>query len=165
MFFDRTDAGRKLAAHILQKKVTVDTVVGLAKGGMAVAWVVANELHIPLQALIVKKIGSPGNPEFAIGATVPNSQALAVSHRSVLIIDDGMATGETMKAAVDWLRHHGTTRVVVAVPVAPPEVVADVKRIVDELYVLDTPIDFRAVGQYYKSFPQLTDTDVVKLLA
>lgn len=165
MFFDRTDAGRKLAAHILQKKVTVDTVVGLAKGGIEVASVLVKNLHVPLQALVVKKIGSPSNPEFAIGAIVPVSQKLTVSNKSVLIVDDGMATGETMKAAIAWLRSHGAKKLLIAVPVAPPEIVEDMKRLVDRLYVLDTPVDFRAVGQYYKNFPQLTTQDVVKLLA
>ncbi len=89
---------------------------------------------------------------------------LIVKDKTVLVVDDGLATGVTMEAAVKWLRAKKARRVMVAIPVAPPEVVNKIKRQVDELVVLETPGDFGAVGQFYKEFPQVEDSEVIQLL-
>lgn len=163
MFVDRKDAGSKLAEKLLQEKVKVDLVVGLARGGVAVSSVIARKLGIQHHTLRVKKIGSPGNPELAVGATVPEGQSLDVRGKSIILTDDGIATGATMRAAINWVKSHGATHILVAVPVAPSDVITEIHKMVD-VVVLERPVDFGAVGEFYQNFPQLTDQDVVKLL-
>lgn len=164
IFTDRRQAGGLLAKKLLQEGVAADIVLGLARGGVVVSHAVANALHIPEDVLIVKKIGSPGNPELATGAVVPEGQSLNVSAKRVLLVDDGIATGETMKAAITWLQEHGPAKILVAVPVAPPDAVETLKTLVDSVICLEITADFGAVGEFYKNFPQITDEDVIKLL-
>ncbi len=161
IFADRRQAGDLLAKKLLRDRVVADIVVGLAHGGVVISSVVAKTLGIPNAALIVKKIGMPGNPELAIGAVVPAGQTVAVQGKRVLIVDDGIATGETMKAAVAWVKDHGASSVIVAVPVAPPDVVIAANRYIR----LQTPGGFGAIGAYYKKFPQLSDADMVQYLS
>lgn len=163
MFLDRKDAGIKLAKKLLLSKYQADLVVGLARGGVVVSREIAGILGIPHDVLVVKKIGSPWNPELAVGATVPAGQTLNVRDKSVILTDDGIATGATMKAAIDWVKTHGAKKILVAAPVAPPDVVGDLQKSV-QVVALETPTDFGAVGEFYKNFPQLTDQDVIKLL-
>jgi predicted phosphoribosyltransferase len=164
MFADRSDAGKQLARKLLSGGYRADLVVGLARGGVAVSAAISRALGIPQNALRVKKIGSPGNPELAIGATVPAGQAIDVRDKCVILTDDGIATGATMKASIDWIQSHGAKKILVAIPVAPPEVVSGLRGLVHDVIVLETPDDFGAVGEFYRNFPQLSDADVVKLL-
>lgn len=85
--------------------------------------------------------------------------------KTVIIVDDGVATGATLEAAIKWLRSKKAKKIVVALPVAPPDVAAKIKPEVSELVVLETPNDFQSVGQYYQKFPQVEDEEVVRLLA
>ena len=85
--------------------------------------------------------------------------------KTVIVVDDGAATGATLEAAIKWLRVKKVKKIVVALPVAPPDVVARIKPEVSELVVLETPNDFQSVGQYYQKFPQVEDGEVVRLLA
>lgn len=165
MFRDRHDAGLRLATKLLSYRGTADMVIGLARGGVAVSAVVSKALSIPQGVLLVKKIGSPQNPELAIGAVVSDTQSVEVDQKTIILTDDGAATGATMTAAVDWVKHHGAKKVIVALPVAPPEVVEKLRTVADDVIVWQTPPDFSAVGEWYTNFPQLTDEDVVKLLA
>jgi predicted phosphoribosyltransferase len=89
----------------------------------------------------------------------------ALADRTVIIVDDGLATGGTARAAIGVARAHGARRVVLAVPVAPPEAVADLGRVADEVIALATPSPFGSVGQWYREFSQTSDNDVVRLLA
>lgn len=89
---------------------------------------------------------------------------LSVRDKVVIIVDDGLATGATMEAAIKWFKKKKVRRIIVAIPVAPPEVVAKIKPEVSELVVLETPGDFSAVGQFYKDFPQVEDNEVIQLL-
>jgi len=90
---------------------------------------------------------------------------LEVKGRTVILVDDGVATGATMQAAVKWTKKKKAKRIVVAVPVVPPDFVSAIINDIDDILVLDTPDDFRAVGQFYRNFPQIADGEVVQLLA
>lgn len=179
--------------------------LGLARGGVVVASAVASRLNIKADVCVVKKIGSPFDPELGIAAVAPDGVSYVdwrLSNRSgadehfirtqiselndqirqktllyrkgkkpyllrdktIIIVDDGAATGATLEAAIKWLRVKKAKKIVVALPVAPSSVVAKIKPEVDELFVLEAPGDFQSVGQFYESFEQVKDVEVVKLL-
>jgi putative phosphoribosyl transferase len=205
-FTDRADAGRRLAARLesyRRDRNDQPVVIGLPRGGVVVAAEVARLLEAPLDVVVVRKLGAPDYPEFAIGAiargeTVLNEEidpgslppgyldrviatetrelerrealyrggraAVPVAGRTVLVVDDGLATGSTAAAAVRALRHAGARHIVLAVPVAAPDSAARLARLADEVVCLATPADFRAVSLWYRSFGQTSDEEVVELL-
>lgn len=165
MFTNRNDAGLRLAKELLSRRTTADLIIGLAHGGVVVSAALSKALHIPHDALVVKKIGSPGNPELAIGARVPEGQTLDIRDKTVILTDDGAATGATMDAAIRWMKEHKAKKIIVALPIAPPEVAAKLQTIASDVIILEEPTDFYAVGQFYRNFPQLTDEEVVQLLS
>jgi len=202
LFRDRADAGRELAGLVAQVELDDAVVVGLARGGVAVAAEVARALSLPLDALAVRKIGYPRQPEYGLGAVAPGGivyvrtpedlgedvlrevvmraadeakaldgmlhagyPALPVSGRSVVLVDDGLATGATMVAAVRWSRAHGAQRVVVAVPVGATQTAALLRaEEADAVVCAHEQQRFGAVGFWYDAFDQLTDDDVIALL-
>ncbi|GIU96089.1 MAG: hypothetical protein KatS3mg012_2546 [Gaiellaceae bacterium] len=207
-FRDRRAAGRLLADALRELDVVAATprvvVVGLARGGVEVAAEVARALGAPLEALAVRKIRHPWQPEYGIGAVAPGgvvylrgrdglteeevarAQERAAAeadeldarlHRGrprvpiegsvCILVDDGLATGGTMAAAVRWARAAGAARVVVAVPVGAADTCVAFERegLVDALVCLVAPAAFGAVGFWYEDFHQLTDEDVRALLA
>lgn len=205
-FTDRADAGRRLAARLEPYRGDRNdqpVVIGLPRGGVVVAAEVARLLEAPLDVVVVRKLGAPDYPEFAIGAiargeTVLNEEidpaslppgyldrviatetrelerrealyrggraAVPVAGRTVMVVDDGLATGSTAAAAVRALRHAGARRIVLAVPVAAPDSALRLARLADEVVCLATPADFRAVSLWYRSFGQTSDEEVVELL-
>jgi predicted phosphoribosyltransferase len=206
IFRDRRHAGQELADRLPEFRNSGALVVALPRGGVPVAEVIASGLDLELDVLVVRKIGAPGNPEFAVGAIGPggvfvmNDRAatrypdeedfmeqtvareraelrrreelyragqppLAVEGRAILLVDDGLATGATMRAAIRVLRHLGAGRCVVAVPVASRDAVALVGKEADEVVCVLTPWGFRGVGQFYEDFSQTTDEEVLGLLA
>jgi predicted phosphoribosyltransferase len=206
MFTDRAQAGRLLAKSLLCFEGSHPVVLGLPRGGVPVAAQVASELHAPLDIIVVRKLGLPGHPEYAMGAIgeadvryvdwevvsafrVSASQLARVVEdeqeelrrraimyradrsrvdlqgRTVLIVDDGIATGSTALAAVRVARALGAQTVVVATPVAPTDTVARLRRVADEVVVLETPLPFYAVGQAYLEFDETSDGEVRRLLA
>lgn len=165
MFTDRNDAGVRLGKELISRRITADLIVGLARGGVAVSAALSRVLHIPHDVLVVKKIGSPGNPELAIGACVPDGQQLDVSGKTIILTDDGAATGATMEAAIRWTTHHNAEKIIIALPVAPPDVVATLQTFANNVIVLEKPANFGAVGEFYRDFTQVTDRDVVQLLS
>lgn len=189
IFKDRLHAGFLLSEKLFHYRVSKSVVLGLPRGGIVVASEVAKNLELPLDVLVVKKIPSPDNPELAIGAVAPDGvffgtqnrqisdnikkrmllyrkgkKPLKVKGKIVIIIDDGAATGATIEVSVKWLRKKQAGKIVVALPVAPAEVADRLKQIVDEFVILDTPVDFSAVGQFYEEFGQVSDEKVVELL-
>jgi predicted phosphoribosyltransferase len=206
-FHDRQEAGRLLAARLASYRGSPHTIVlGLPRGGVPPALEVARALELPLDVIISRKLGAPGNPEFAIGAVaeggepylnldgvqstaappsyisrVTDEQRQEISRRQklfrggvplrlppraiVILVDDGIATGSTVFAAIQALRRMGARRVVLAVPVAPPDTVERLRPLVDDLIVLLTPALFWAVGAFYEQFAQVSDEDVCRLLA
>jgi len=206
IFQNRQEAGKQLAARLQDYRGMENLLVlALPRGGVTVGYEVARELRCPLDVLIVRKIGTPGNPELAAGAVsetgtrVLNEDVIAMqgisqeylhgeterqrqeivrrlavyrdgqtigslAAKTVLLVDDGVATGATMKAAVATLQREGLAKLVVAVPVAPPSTAREIAPTVDEWVCLDTPIGFAAVGQFYRDFTQVEDAEVVALL-
>jgi putative phosphoribosyl transferase len=205
-FRDRQDAGRALARALEPYADRDDVIVlGLPRGGVPVAFEVARALDAPLDVFIVRKLGTPGHEELAMGAIasggvrVVNEQVTTMLHvpddaiarvaaveqqelerrerayrgdsalpalrgRTVIIVDDGLATGSTMRAAAQALRAHEPKRIVVAVPVAAQETCDEIGELVDEVVCVRTPQQFQAVGLWYDDFTQTTDDEVRALL-
>jgi len=207
MFRDRIDAGEKLTKELLQYKDQDNTiVVGLPRGGVPVAYEISQSLNLPLDVVCPRKIGAPGNKEFAIGAITETGAGIfgmgiidrlgipkdyideevekekkRAQHRldiyrkgmpprdfkgkTVLVIDDGLATGSTMKAAIQSIRAEGADKIIVAVPVSPPDTLQEIRTMVDEVICLDAPVFFQAVGQFYMDFSPTEDEEVVALMS
>lgn len=205
-FADRVDAGEKLAGRLRRYAGRSDVIVlGLPRGGVPVAAVVAGALGAPLDVFTVRKLGVPGHHEVAMGAIasggarVLNHQLIAelglreadlnavvareeqelarrervyrhgrpplqVADRVVILVDDGLATGSTMRAAVQAIRALGPARVVVAVPVASAEVCAQLRQFADDVICARVPRRFYAVGQWYVDFSETSDAEVSRLL-
>jgi predicted phosphoribosyltransferase len=202
-FLDRADAGRKLAQALIAYKGQSVVVYGLPRGGVVLAVEVAHILEAPLDLLVVRKIGHPRQPEYAIGAvaedgyvvTNPDEVAIldkhwlegtiaaelkeaqrrrkvflqgrpsvAVKDKVAIIVDDGLATGLTMLAAIHEIRKRAPQKVVTAVPVAAADTVHKIRSEVDDLVVLYIPEWFGAVGAFYQYFPQISDDEVVMLM-
>lgn len=207
IFLDRHDAGKKLAAalrgHIEEQNTLV---IGLPRGGVIVAFEVANALKLPLDIICPRKIGAPFNEEFAIGAVTHtgegffNEDAIRslqiprkyiaeeiekkkqesrhyyrlfkkeaplpdVKGKCVLLVDDGIATGATMKAAISWAQKNGAKKIQVAVPTAPFETIQELDSLVDEVICLTSPLPFYAVGQVYSHFDQTSNDEVIACLS
>jgi putative phosphoribosyl transferase len=206
MFRDRSEAGRLLGEHLRARIEGGEDspVLGIPRGGVLVAAPVAAALGSPLDVLVPRKIGAPGEPELAIGAValagaeeivildgatveqlgVARSYlaaevrrqrqeierrlavyrevvpALELEGRTVVVVDDGIATGLTVRAAVEAVARLGPRAVVLAAPVAPPEVVGELRRDGVRVEVLETPSPFRAVGQFYADFGPVEDDEV-----
>jgi len=206
VFRDRHEAGRLLAERLAAYTDRSDVVIlALPRGGVPVAFEIAAVLHVPLDVMVVRKLGVPGHEELAMGAIASGgvqvvnqevvrhlglSQAVLesvaateyqeltrrerayrgshgaaiVEGRTVILVDDGLATGSTMRAAVAALRRRGPTRIVIAVPTAAPETCEELKTEVDEIVCATTPTPFYGVGQWYDDFSQTTDDEVRDLL-
>jgi len=202
-FESRDDAGELLAKKLDKFKENA-VVVAIPRGGIVVGAAVAKRLKIPLDLIIIRKLGAPGNPELAIGATtskggivldrdlidkldIPSKyvhqehvrqliearrrQKLYVKEdrteligKLVILVDDGIATGSTIEAAVHAVREELPDKIIIAAPVAPIETADRLKLIADEVVVLSTPEPFYAIGEFYSDFPQVSDQEVVELL-
>jgi len=207
VFRDRRHAGRALAQLLTGYANRSDVIVlALPRGGVPVAYEVATTLHAPLDVFVVRKLGIPGNEEYAMGALatggvrilndnvtrildIPGDAVEAVVRaeqreldrrerlyrdarqppqlrgRTVILVDDGLATGSTMLAAVKAVRTQDPQRIVVAVPTASAETCQELRAVADEVVCANTPRPFRAVGQWYENFAQTTDDEVLLLLA
>ena len=205
-FRDRRQAGQLLAQRLLHYKGQDDVIVlALPRGGVPVAYEIAESLHVPLDVFVVRKLGVPWHPELAMGAIASDGveilnedvvtayriapdviRAVAQKEReelqrrltqyrgsrplpqlpghTVILVDDGLATGSTMRAAVAAVRQEKPKAVVVAVPVAARTTCQEFQAEVDEIVFLRTPPDFMAVGAWYEDFSQTTDEDVRELL-
>jgi putative phosphoribosyl transferase len=205
VFRDRRDAGRALAEAVRALDLEDPVVVGLPRGGVPVAFEVAQALEAPLDVMVARKIGAPGNPELAIGAIAeggievldhPMLARLLVSHdelehaiarateelearvaryrqaegtvavagRTVVVVDDGLATGATARAAVRALRARGAERIVLAAPVGSPEAVRSLEREADQVLCVLVPEQMWAIGFWYLEFGQTSDGEVAELL-
>lgn len=206
-FRDRADAGRRLAERLSAYQGHENAIVlGLPRGGVPVAAVIASTLALPLDVLIVRKLGVPGYPEVAFGAIasggieVLNADVIRSAHidepdidrvrleqslelarrelayrgdrpplqvagRTVIVVDDGTATGATMRAAVEALRIAGPLKIIVAVGVTPPDVKTNLEAIADDVIAVLSPRSFMAVGAWFDDFSQTTDAEVIGTLS
>jgi putative phosphoribosyl transferase len=193
-FADRADAGRRLV-EVLPDIAGEPVVLGLARGGVPVAAEVAEALGAPLDVLVVRKVGHPAQPEYALGAVSEDGVALPeglpdelvapqreqaqaqaqrlraararlpLKGRTAIIVDDGLATGRSMTAAIEGVVRQGASRVVMAVPVASgPGMRALTDRCEAHAALVVEPPEFFAVGQFYVDFSQVTDDEVAALL-
>jgi putative phosphoribosyl transferase len=206
MFANRVDAGRRLATKLARYANREDVVVlGIPRGGVPVAFEVAQAIHAPLDILLARKLGVPGERELAMGAiasggariinrrliaelgvteeqvaeTIAEQEAelhrreelyrgvrpsSAILGKTIILVDDGIATGSSMLAAIEALRTLHPKKIVVAVPVAPTHADADFGSVADEFICLDQPEEFYGIGQFYKDFSQVDDLEVRALL-
>jgi predicted phosphoribosyltransferase len=205
MFHDRRDAGRRLASLLDDYATREPVVLGMPRGGVAVAAEVASHLEAPLDIIVVRKIGCPWQPELAIGALAEGGvrvvddeivrvtgvrpdeletvaareeaelarrvsryrgdrPPLRLLDRVVIIVDDGIATGSTARAAIGAVRAHDPSEVVLAAPVAAASTAADLRTLADAVVVADERRDLMAIGEAYADFRPTTDEEVVGLL-
>lgn len=207
IFPNRAEAGRRLAERLSAYRGCNNALVlGLPRGGVPVAYEVAQRLGLPLDVFVVRKLGVPGYEELAMGAiasgnvivlnddvmrALPNADAILerviamekielerretryrqdrpapdLQGRIVILVDDGLATGATMRAAATALRKQGVAKIVVAVPVGAPDTCREIESEVDETVCAIMPALFHGVGQFYEDFSQTTDEEVRELLA
>lgn len=205
IFKNRKQAGEQLARRLVKYKGKKTVVLAIPRGGVVVGAEVARVLGCPLDVIVTRKIGAPGNPEFAIGAIGPydqiflnqeiiarynipkeylnaeigrqglemerrerayreSRQPLGLKGKTVILVDDGIATGANVKVAVKSVKCQRPKKLVLAVPVGPKETIEELKEEVDELVCLSMLSDFYAVGQFYQEFGQTTDEEVVEIL-
>jgi putative phosphoribosyl transferase len=201
-FTDRCDAGRLLAARLSAMNLARPVVYALPRGGVPVGLEIARALNAPLDLVLVRKIGSPGAPELALGAVVDGENPQTVINEDVrrassadaaflaralrrelaeierrrafylegrpridpagctqIVVDDGLATGATAKAALAAIKRQGAARTILAVPVAPEEALADMRGHADQIVCLRPATRFHGVGAFYADFHQLTDEE------
>ena len=205
-FQNREEAGRILAAKLMLYANRPDTLIlALPRGGVPIGYEIARALNLPLDVIIVRKLGVPGREELAMGAIasggvrvlsrsvieslrIPpdsleavekrealelmrreatyrgNRQPASVKGKTVILVDDGVATGSTMRVAISALREQHAGRIIVATPVAPPTVRWEMEALVEDFVALVMPEDFFGVGQWYEDFTQVSDDTVYELL-
>ena len=207
IFASRQQAGQRLAARLAAEPLTSPIVLALPRGGVPVALEVAEQLQAPLDLLLVRKIGLPGQPELALGAVVDgeeqtivfnddvldstgynrmdvealakpqiieierrkklylrNRKSLSIGGATVVIVDDGVATGATVRAAIIALRKRKPRAIVLAFPVGPPDTIAELSQLVDKIICLETPREFLSIGTHYLDFHQVSDREVIAML-
>ena len=207
VYATREAAGEILARRLMPYAKQQVVVLGVPRGGLPVAKAVADALSAPLDVVVVRKLGAPGQPELGIGAVVDGDQPRAIfnqdiigqlgvsdeyldaeiarqlkevnrretayrggrakiplSGKTVIVVDDGIATGSSIRAALRGVRRQRPERLVLAVPVAPVETIETLRGEADEIVCLETPEDFFAVGQFYRDFHQVTDEEVRSIL-
>jgi putative phosphoribosyl transferase len=204
-FSDRIDAGEQLTKALQDFPTKKGLVLAIPRGGVVLGYQIAQELNLPLDVIVPRKLGAPGNPELAIGAVAEDGStvldeaiiaylsvdssyiqqesmrqreeitrrlekyrggmpAMDLHGKDVIIVDDGIATGSTMKAALKSVKNRGAASVTVAVPVGPPSTIAELKKQADRVVCLHTPEYFEAIGQFYQNFSQTSDETVIMLL-
>uniref|UniRef100_UPI003F494A38 phosphoribosyltransferase n=1 Tax=Cupriavidus yeoncheonensis TaxID=1462994 RepID=UPI003F494A38 len=204
-FNDRDDAARQLARALSRHAAQHPLVLAVPRGAVPMGAVIADALGADLDIVLVRKLGAPGNPEFAIGAVdesgwtyltpqaamagadseyvdreraaqlkelrrrraryTPGRDAVRAAGRWVIVVDDGLATGASMIAALHTVRMQNPLHLVCAVPVAPPQTLERLRPYADEVVCLESPPSFRAVGEFYRKFPQVDDEQVVAALS
>lgn len=204
MFRDRLDAAQQLAVRLKSYRGKHPLVLGIPRGAVPMAKIIADQLEGELDVVLVRKLRAPQQPELAIGSVdesgwtylseyaqayggtadylaaekqtqmatlrqrraqyTPIRPPISPAGRIVIVIDDGLATGATMISALHGLRAQKPAKLICAVPVAPPDTLATVADLADEVVCLEAPAYFRAVGQFYQHFEQVDDDEVIAIL-
>ena len=203
-FRNRVDAGNLLADRLAKTEHRPAIVLGIPRGGIIVADIVARKLGTDFDIVIPRKLGAPENEELAIGAVMEDgtsyinsymvnalrvptdyienemarqvreirrrsaayrkSVSYSIAGKNAILVDDGIATGATVIASARWARKRNPSRLIVAVPVAPPQSVDVLEQEVDSVIVLHTPQDFASVGQFYEEFEPVSDDQVMQIM-
>ncbi|MCL5980598.1 phosphoribosyltransferase [Acidithiobacillus sulfuriphilus] len=203
-FANREEAALQLARRLAPYRGKKPLILAIPRGAVPMGRIIADALEGDLDVVLVRKLGAPNNPEFAVGAVdeggkilvEPYARRMGISDaylqeeaarqlavmkrrraqytpvhhpfdpagRLVIVVDDGVATGATLSAALRFLRERRPLRLVAAVGVAPPEVAAQLTTLADEVLCLETPDPFYAVGAFYADFGEVTDDDVIAIL-
>ena len=204
-FRNREETGKLLAKKLLKYRGKAIVVFGIPRGGVIPASEIAKVLDAPLDIIMPRKIGAPGNQELAIGAVTEDGTTILNKHlvttlaisdvyiesektkqieeikrrikiyrgeqppknfegKIVILVDDGIATGATIRAAIHSLQSGKPSSLIVAIPVGPPDTIRELKQEVDELIFLISYEPFFAIGQFYEDFSQVPDRDVIALL-
>ena len=200
MFHDRIEAGLLLVKKLRKYKSENCVILGVPRGGIPVAYIVATELDLPLDIILTRKIGHPRNKEYAIGAASLNNYFIEeegyvsteyikeevrevqkrlnemkvkfkgkqadviLQGKVVIIVDDGVATGNTLLAAIRLLRESNPAKIIVAVPVASNSAVEKISKEADEVITIIVPYEFHGVGQFYETFETVSDDEVTEYL-
>ncbi|WP_016855764.1 phosphoribosyltransferase [Halomonas smyrnensis] len=202
MFRDRRDAAEQLAHRLAPLRQQRPLVLAIPRGGVPMGRLIADALEGDLDVVLVRKLGAPGQPEYAIGAVgeeervrlepaaahyderqiaseieaqqarladrrrryTPVRAPIDPAGRVVVVVDDGSATGATMAMALETLKHRHPARLIAALGAAPPETVARLEALADEVICLEAPASFGAVGRFFADFGQISDDEVVRLL-
>ncbi|SEH18118.1 Predicted phosphoribosyltransferase [Natronorubrum sediminis] len=205
MFDDRTDAGEHLAAAVSEENIDADVALAIPRGGLPLGRIVADELDVPLDVVVAKKIGAPGNPELAIGSVASDGSvwlndeiisqlsvdekyveaqqeevaaaasakadqyragrdAIDLKGKRVIVVDDGVATGATTRGCLKRVHNADAAHITLAVPVGPPEAIESLRDEADTVVCVETPAWFGAVGQFYRTFGQVSDTEAMAYL-
>lgn len=204
MFKDRFDAAHRLVPYFKHYANNPDAIIiAIPRGGLQLGSIFAHELHLPLDILLTKKIGYPGNPEYAIGAVslqniiitqdfadLPELQPyiaqqitqirkllqeraeqyrgakppVSLKDKIVIVVDDGVATGNTLMATILLIKQDRPQKIIIALPVAPPATLERLRREVDDVICLQSPENFMSVGRFYENFDQVDDQEAIRLL-
>lgn len=203
MFKDRFDAAEQLLPLLQNYKDQANTVVlAIPRGGLELGYVLARGLNVPLDVIFTKKIGMPGNPEYAIGAVsdlhvflnsnfnIPELQdyiahevdsirqiiqerikkyrysmpPFTIENKTVIVVDDGVATGSTLLATLALIKAYKPKKIVVALPVSSREAYTKIQKEADEVVCISAPASFMSVGQFYEHFDQVSDEEAIRLL-
>lgn len=204
IFKDRIEAGNLLAVKLKPYKSDTTIIMAIPRGGVPIGYVIAEQLNLPLEVVLSKKIGHPLHKEYAIGAVtlrhkILSDAALEISqnyienetkrirallakryqdyygqkkplqlkNRTIILVDDGIATGNTILSTIEMLHEEQPKKIIVAVPVASQSALQKLQNsdFVDEVICLTSPSHFRAVGQFYENFDQVDDIEVKALLS
>lgn len=205
MFFeDRFHAAELLADRLTRYKDRPDAIIlAIPRGALQIGYILARKLNLPLDVVLTKKIGSPGNPEFAIAATSrqgdvvirdevfktpewqayikeqaellkpeldkkflqyhPSGESTELKDKTVIIVDDGVATGNTLISAIELIKKQDPAKIVIALPVGPADTIKRLKDFADEVVCVHQPAEFRAIGQFYGNFEQVEDKQALEL--
>jgi putative phosphoribosyl transferase len=204
-FSDRKDAGKQLASALTDFSFKEGMVLAIPRGGVVVGYEIASALNFKLDVIVPRKIGTPDNPELAIGAVTEDGTMILddslimylgvsndyiyqeserqkqeirrrqkfyrqgvsepeIKDKNVIVVDDGIATGYTMKAALASVRNRGAATLTVAIPVGPPSTIKELEGQADNIVCLYTPEYFQAIGQFYSDFSQTANEEVIELL-
>lgn len=205
VFNDRVDAAKKLVKNMEWLKKEEPIILAIPRGGVVIGDIISSKLGVKLDIIVSRKIGTPHNPELAIGAVTPDGSYFSnvditrmlnvpqkyidleilaqmkeiknrlvkfrgtkeyhLEGRTVVLVDDGVATGATMFTSIQWVKKQKPKQIIVAIPVGPKDTIDKLNETVDKVIVLQSPLNFNAVGEFYEEFEQVNDYQVQEIMS